>query len=234
METFIPAPSIRGICEIRGQNNRRFQVHGFRRWAGLGRWSSSCQGDHLAGAPRTEPKSRLICAIGDRWITRLLPSGSTDHIHFAGIVFQSDATWFQARPPDLQRLRPPLHAQDGNGSIDRVESRSEVDFPRWTEAIAIDQPKPDPDAGGVAGGTLKPDPESGSGTDIAPERGGGGGLGDREVDPAIPVKIRNGRRTSFAMDLHPGIVVGKESALAIAQQPQAAPGIIPLLHWMTG
>jgi hypothetical protein len=109
-----------------------------------------------------------------------------------------------------------------------------VDFPRWTEAIAIDQPKPDPDAGGVAGGTLKPDPESGSGTDIAPERGGGGGLGDREVDPAIPVKIRNGRRTSFAMDLHPGIVVGKESALAIAQQPQAAPGIIPLLHWMTG
>ena len=26
METFIPAPAIREICEIRGQNNRRFQV----------------------------------------------------------------------------------------------------------------------------------------------------------------------------------------------------------------
>ncbi len=30
METFIPAPAIREICEIRGQNNRRFQVEDSR------------------------------------------------------------------------------------------------------------------------------------------------------------------------------------------------------------
>jgi hypothetical protein len=30
METSIPAPTIRGICEIRGQNNCRFQAGSFR------------------------------------------------------------------------------------------------------------------------------------------------------------------------------------------------------------